>query len=62
MRPVVTQTTAWLALRPVANALGRSISETATWGLGMSAVAHSRSMTPCNWGCSSGVTRCPCMA
>lgn len=62
MRPVVTQTTAWSVSTPVAKALGRSMSETATRGLGMSALAHSRSTTPCSRGCSSGVTSRPRMA
>jgi hypothetical protein len=53
---VVTQTTAWSALRPVANAFGRSTSAIATRGFGMSASAHSRSITPCSSGASCGVT------
>ncbi len=55
-RPVVTQTTAFCGLRPVAKALGMSLSATATRGLGMSASAQSRSIVPCSWGNSSGDT------
>ncbi len=61
MRPVVAQTTAELGLRPVAKALGTSVSAMATRGFFMSARAHSRSMTPCSWGACSGVTRWPPM-
>ncbi len=61
-RPVVTQSTAWSALRPVAKAFGRSVSATATRGLGMSATAQSRSIAPCRCGCCSGVTSVACMA
>ena len=43
MMPVVAQTTACFGERPVANALGTSVSAIATFGLGMSASAHSRS-------------------
>ena len=43
-------------LRPVANALGMSVSAIATAGLGMSAMAHSRSTMACSWGACSGVT------
>ena len=32
--PVVTATTAWLALRPVANAFGEGLSMMATRGMG----------------------------
>ena len=43
--PVVTQTTACCGrTRPVANALGTSVSAIATRGLGMSAIAQSRSI------------------
>ena len=61
-RPVVTQTTAALGLRPVAKALGMSVVAMATRGLGMSASAHSRSTTPCSSGACSGVTSLACMA
>ena len=54
--PVVTQTTARFVLRPVANALGMSVSAMATAGLGMSAIAHSRSTMACSCGACSGVT------
>ena len=56
MIPVVTQTTARFGERPVANALGMSISEIPTRGLGISARAHSRSIMPCSSGISSGLT------
>ncbi len=56
-RPVVTQTTAFCGLRPVAKAFGMSLSATATRGLGMSASAQSRSTAPCSCGYCSGVTR-----
>ena len=52
IRPVVTQSTAWSALRPVAKAFGMSVSAMATRGLGMSASAHSRSTMPCSSGAS----------
>ncbi len=55
--PVVAHTTAELGLRPVAKALGTSVSAMATRGFFMSARAQSRSMTPCSWGACSGVTR-----
>ena len=54
--PVVTQTTARSGERPVAKALGMSRSATPTRGLGMSAIAQSRSIMPCSSGASSGVT------
>ena len=60
--PVVTQIAAWSALRPVAKAFGISMSATATTGFGMSAVAQSRSITPCSWGYSSRSTTRPCIA
>ena len=60
-RPVVAHTTAALGLRPVAKALGMSVSAMATRGLGMSARAQSRSTAPCSSGASSGVTIRPCM-
>ena len=47
--PQVTQTTAFLGLRPVAKALGMSVVAMATCGLGMSASAQRRSTTP--WSC-----------
>ena len=59
---MVTQTTAALGLRPVANALGMSVVAMATLGLGMSARAQSRSTTPCSSGACSGVTSLACMA
>ena len=58
----MAQTTAVLGLRPVAKALGMSVVAMATRGLGMSASAHSRSMTPCSSGACSGVTSLACMA
>ena len=61
-RPVVTQTTAALGLRPVANALGTSVCAMATRGLGMSANATRRSITPWSSGACSGVTSLACMA
>ena len=54
--PVVAQTTASLGLRPVAKALGTSLSAMATRGFGMSARAQSRSTMPWSWGASAGVT------
>ena len=39
----MTQTTARFSERPVAKAFGTSVSATAMRGLGMSAIAHSRS-------------------
>ena len=48
----MTQTTATLLLRPVANAFGMFVGAIATRGLGMSASAHSRSTTPCSSGAS----------
>src|SRR5215218_4956015 len=60
--PVVTQTTAWCWLRPVAKALGRSVSAMATLGLGMSARAQSRSTVWCSSGACSGDTSWPRMA
>src|SRR3954447_6857513 len=62
MMPVVTQTTAFCGLRPVAKAFGRSTSAIATRGFGMSASAQSRSIVPCSSGASSGVTIRPCIA
>ena len=61
IRPAVAQTTALLGLRPVAKALGTSVSATATLGFFMSAMAQSRSMAPWSWGACSGVTMCPPM-
>jgi hypothetical protein len=58
----VAHTTAALGLRPVAKALGMSVSAMATRGLGMSASAQRRSITPCSSGASSGVTSLACMA
>src|SRR5215218_4514185 len=60
--PLVTHTTACFWLRPVAKALGRSESATATFGLGMSARAHSRSIIWCSSGACSGDTSRPRIA
>src|SRR4051795_4204811 len=60
--PVVTHTTALSGFRPVANALGMSIVDTAITGLGMSAMAHSRSTTACSSGYSSRPTTFPRIA
>src|SRR5215218_7289987 len=57
--PLVTQTTACCWFRPVAKALGRSESDTATLGLGMSARAQSRSTIWCSSGACSGDTSRP---
>ena len=54
--PVVTQTTDRLGERPVAKALGSAVSAIATRGLGMSAMAQSRSIIPCSSGACSAVT------
>ncbi len=43
-------------MRPIANALGMCESMIATFGLGMSAWTHRRSMIPCSCGASCGVT------
>src|SRR5215203_3527362 len=59
--PLVTQTTACCWFRPVAKALGRSESDTATLGLGMSARAQSRSTIWCSSGACSGDTSRPRM-
>ena len=59
--PLVAQTTAWSALRPVANAFGMSVSAIATRGLGMSASAQSLSTMPCRRAASGesvGFTSC----
>ena len=58
----MAHTTAALGLRPVANAFGTSVCAMATLGLGMSASAHRRSITPCSCGACSGVTSLACMA
>src|SRR4029453_17724490 len=60
--PGVPQTTGGCLLRPVAKALGRSVSAMATLGLGMSARAQSRSITWCSSGACSGDTSCPRIA
>ncbi len=52
----MTHTSAVSRLRPVANAFGRSMSEMATRGFGMSARAHTRSTAPCSSGACSRVT------
>ena len=55
--PLVTATTELFGLRPVANALGTWVSMTAIFfGLGMSAIAASRSTMPCSSGSSCAVT------
>ncbi len=56
MMPVVTHTAECLGERPVAKALGMSVTATATRGLGMSASAHSRSIMACSSGACSGST------
>ena len=56
IRPLVTQITAFLLLRPVANAFGMGDWAMATLGLGMSASAQIRSMMPCSRGACCGVT------
>ncbi len=61
MMPVVTQTTEWLGVRPVAKAFGMSVTATATRGLGMSASTQSRSIMACSSGACSGVTSLPPM-
>ena len=53
MRPVVTATAACFGLRPVANALGTSVSTIATRGIGSSAIAASRSIVSKSCGASS---------
>ena len=55
-RPSVTQITATLLLRPVANAFGMDTGEMATRGLGMLASAQIRSMISCSPGACCGVT------
>ena len=60
--PVVTQTTEFFWLRPVAKAFGTSESAIATRGFGMSAMAHSRSTMPCSSGASCGETTRPRIA
>ena len=54
--PVVTATAACFGLRPVAKAFGTSLSITATFGLGRSAIAHSRSIIVCSSGASCSLT------
>src|SRR5215218_7802491 len=60
--PVVTQSTACFWFRPVAKALGMSLSAMATLGLGMSARAQSRSTIWCSSGACSGDTSWPRIA
>src|SRR5215211_6925945 len=60
--PVVTQSTACFWFRPVAKALGMSVSAMATLGLGMSARAQSRSTIWCSSGACSGDTSWPRIA
>ncbi len=57
----MTQTTARFVVRPVANAFGMSVSAMATMGLGMSAIAQSRSTMACSWGACSGATTRACI-
>ena len=59
--PDVAHTTACFGLRPVANALGMSVSAIATCGFGMSAAAHSLSTIAWSSGASCGVTMRPCI-
>ena len=54
--PVVTATAACFGLRPVAKALGTSVSTIAIFGLGRSASAQSRSTMSCNSGAWSRST------
>ena len=60
--PVVTQTTEFFWLRPVANAFGTSVSAIATFGFGVSDMAQMRSTTPCSSGASCRETMRPFMA
>ena len=53
---MVTTTTDLFGDRPVAKAFGASLSAIPTRGLGISAMAHSRSTTACSCGACSGVT------
>ena len=53
---MVTQSTEFLLLRPVAKAFGMRVGAIATRGLCMSASAHSRSTMPCSSGACCGVT------
>ena len=55
-RPLVTATAACFGLRPVANAFGTSVSITATFGFGRSAIAQSRSTIAWSSGASCSVT------
>jgi len=52
----VTQTAACFGDRPVAKAFGTGVSMIATFGLGRSASAQSRSTMSCSSGASSRVT------
>ena len=54
--PVVTHTVDLLLERPIANALGISLSTIAIRGLGRSAWMHRRSMMACSSGASWGET------
>ncbi len=56
MMPVVTHTAECFGVRPVAKALGMSVTAMATRGLGMSASAHSRSIMACSSGAWCGST------
>ena len=56
MMPVVTHTAECRGVRPVANALGMSVTATATVGFGMSAITHNRSIMACSSGACSALT------
>src|SRR3954469_19644400 len=57
-RPVVTHTVDARRERPIANALGISVSAIAIRGFGRSACTHRRSTTACSPGASDGDTMC----
>ncbi len=50
--PVVTATTDFVGLRPVAKALGIGLSTTATFGFGRSAIIHNFVIVSWSFGCS----------
>ena len=54
--PVVTATTAWLGLRPVAKAFGDSFCTTKTLGMGISLRRATSATMRCSSGSSSRVT------
>ena len=56
MMPVVAHTVAFFCERPIANALGTSMSATAIFGFGRSAWMQSRSIIECSPGASAGET------